>query len=161
MSNIFVDSLGFWMIFSMCTYFLFFFILSFFFFAWCFFDPYRMFLWKQGLPGIHLFCARFKEQIGDIFGARAAFLQCGSDLESDFIENVARKANMEKRLVLHLTMFFLMSRDRLLTSFICISREMWKQLQLYMRKHLMWQKRSTTLICLAFFMLGFLILHTW
>lgn len=72
-----------------------------------------MFLWKQSVPDIHLFCARFKEQIGDVFGARAAFLLCGSDLEPDFIENVTRKANMEKRLVLYLPMFLFMCNNRI------------------------------------------------
>ncbi|KAL5997301.1 hypothetical protein ACLOJK_008231 [Asimina triloba] len=54
--------------------------------------------WKQRVPGIHLFCAKFKEQIGDILGARAAFLPSSAELSSDFIDNVKRKANMEKRL---------------------------------------------------------------
>lgn len=72
-----------------------------------------MFLWKQNVPDIHLFCARFKEQIGDVFGARAAFLRCGSDLEPDFIENVTRKANMEKRLVLYSPMYLFMCNNRI------------------------------------------------
>ncbi|XP_068666839.1 pre-mRNA-processing factor 39-2 [Aristolochia californica] len=50
------------------------------------------------VPEIHLFCARYKERIGDIFGARAAFQRCSSDKASEFIENVKRHANMERRL---------------------------------------------------------------
>ncbi|CAL1400714.1 unnamed protein product [Linum trigynum] len=45
---------------------------------------------------MHLFNARFKEYRGDVSSARAAFLAC--DAESDFVENVIRKANMERRL---------------------------------------------------------------
>lgn len=122
-----------------------------------------MFLWKQSVPDIHLFCARFKEQTGDVFGAHAAFLRCGSDLEPDFIENITRRANMEKRLVLYLPMFLFCTTEytSLFSSIICFSREMWKQLQLYMRKHLMRQKRRKTFMHLAFFMLIFLLLRTW
>ncbi|KAG9447513.1 hypothetical protein H6P81_013641 [Aristolochia fimbriata] len=51
----------------------------------------------KAVPGIHLFCARYKERIGDIIGARAAFQRCNSDIASQFIENVKRQANMERR----------------------------------------------------------------
>nr|DAD37614.1 TPA_asm: hypothetical protein HUJ06_008255 [Nelumbo nucifera] len=50
------------------------------------------------VPAIHLFCARFREQIGDVVGARSAFPRCDPELDSDFIESVAKEANMEKRL---------------------------------------------------------------
>lgn len=55
----------------------------------------------QKVPDIHLFNSRFKEQIGDLSGARSAFLQldADSDLDSNFVENIILKANMEKRMV--------------------------------------------------------------
>jgi hypothetical protein len=53
----------------------------------------------QRVPVIHLFNSRFKEQIGDVFGARASFLKCEAESDSNFVENAKMKANMEKRLV--------------------------------------------------------------
>ena len=53
----------------------------------------------QGVPVTHLFNSRLKEQIGDVFGARASFLKCEADSDSNFVENAKMKANMEKRLV--------------------------------------------------------------
>ncbi|KAK9268077.1 hypothetical protein L1049_010516 [Liquidambar formosana] len=50
------------------------------------------------VPAIHLFNARFKEQIGDISSAHAAFLECDRDSDSNFVDNVIKEANMEKRL---------------------------------------------------------------
>ncbi|XP_017408166.1 pre-mRNA-processing factor 39-2 isoform X3 [Vigna angularis] len=50
------------------------------------------------VPSIHLFNARFKEQIGDVFAARAAYVQSCEERDSDFVDNVISKANMEKRL---------------------------------------------------------------
>ncbi|XP_047168631.1 pre-mRNA-processing factor 39-2 isoform X2 [Vigna umbellata] len=50
------------------------------------------------VPSIHLFNARFKEQIGDVFAARAAYVQSCEERDSDFVDNVIAKANMEKRL---------------------------------------------------------------
>ncbi|XP_062082210.1 pre-mRNA-processing factor 39-2-like [Humulus lupulus] len=47
---------------------------------------------------MHLFNARFKEREGDIIGVRTALLHCDGESDSNFVENVARKANMEKRL---------------------------------------------------------------
>ncbi|XP_050231299.1 pre-mRNA-processing factor 39-2 isoform X2 [Mercurialis annua] len=47
---------------------------------------------------IHLFNARFKEYTGDVISARASFLQCNKESDSDFVENVITKSNMEKRL---------------------------------------------------------------
>lgn len=53
----------------------------------------------QRVPVIHLFDARFKEQIGELSAAHAAFLQCEMESDSGFVEYVRMKANMEKRLV--------------------------------------------------------------
>lgn len=53
----------------------------------------------QRVRAIHLFNARFKEQIGDVSAARAAYIHSGAETDSDFVENVISKANMEKRLV--------------------------------------------------------------
>ncbi|XP_022927451.1 uncharacterized protein LOC111434274 isoform X2 [Cucurbita moschata] len=50
------------------------------------------------VPVIHLFNSRFKEQIRDLSGARAAFLPLDGDLDSNFVENIILKANMEKRM---------------------------------------------------------------
>ncbi|XLT05830.1 hypothetical protein HN51_044579 [Arachis hypogaea] len=42
---------------------------------------------------------RFKEQIGDVLAARAAYIQqTGKESDSDFVQNVISRANMEKRL---------------------------------------------------------------
>ncbi|GLU22748.1 hypothetical protein SLE2022_387990 [Rubroshorea leprosula] len=54
------------------------------------------------LPVIHLFSARYKEQIGNISGAYDAFLQYNAESDSCFVETVIMKANMEKRLGNHL-----------------------------------------------------------
>ncbi|XP_057870706.2 pre-mRNA-processing factor 39-1 isoform X1 [Cryptomeria japonica] len=48
-------------------------------------------------PEIHIFAARFKEQIGDIDGARTAF-QTLVELAPELVEAVVKHANMEKRL---------------------------------------------------------------
>lgn len=53
----------------------------------------------QRLSVIHLFNARFKEKIGDVSGARAAFPKCDTESDSQFVKNVMLKANMEKRMV--------------------------------------------------------------
>uniref|UniRef100_A0A5B6ZIY4 Uncharacterized protein n=1 Tax=Davidia involucrata TaxID=16924 RepID=A0A5B6ZIY4_DAVIN len=55
-------------------------------------------IYLKNVPAIHLFNARFKEHIGDVLGARAAYLQCDTGSHSHFIENVIKEANMEKRL---------------------------------------------------------------
>ncbi|XP_012091896.2 uncharacterized protein LOC105649750 isoform X2 [Jatropha curcas] len=47
---------------------------------------------------IHLFNARFKEHVGDVPSARSAFLQCNNESDSEFVENVVMRANMEKRI---------------------------------------------------------------
>lgn len=53
----------------------------------------------QRVRVIHLFNARFKEQIGDVSAARAAFIHGDVKSDSNFVETVISKANMEKRLV--------------------------------------------------------------
>ncbi|TKY60102.1 Pre-mRNA-processing factor 39 [Spatholobus suberectus] len=55
-------------------------------------------IYLKRVPAIHLFNARFKEQIGDVLAAHAAYIQSGKETDSDFVENVISKANMEKRL---------------------------------------------------------------
>uniref|UniRef100_A0A1J3CB41 Pre-mRNA-processing factor 39 n=1 Tax=Noccaea caerulescens TaxID=107243 RepID=A0A1J3CB41_NOCCA len=47
---------------------------------------------------IHLFNARFKEHVGDASAASVALSRCGEELGFGFVENVTKKANMEKRL---------------------------------------------------------------
>ncbi|CAN6875434.1 unnamed protein product [Brassica oleracea] len=47
---------------------------------------------------VHLFNARFKEHVGDASAASVALSRCGEELGVGFVENVAKKANMEKRL---------------------------------------------------------------
>ncbi|GAY35052.1 hypothetical protein CUMW_014000 [Citrus unshiu] len=55
-------------------------------------------IFLKRLPVIHLFNARYKEQIGDTSAARAAFPESYIDSDSRFIEKVTFKANMERRL---------------------------------------------------------------
>ncbi|RYR29204.1 hypothetical protein Ahy_B01g053550 [Arachis hypogaea] len=53
----------------------------------------------ESVPKIHFFNARFKEQIGDVLAARATYIQqTGKESDSDFVQNVISRANMEKRL---------------------------------------------------------------
>lgn len=54
---------------------------------------------QQRQPEIHLFDARFKEQIGDIPGARAAYQLVHSGISPGLLEAVIKHANMEHRLV--------------------------------------------------------------
>lgn len=49
-------------------------------------------------PEIHLFCARFKEQSGDIAGARAAYQLVHTETSPGLLEAIIRHANMEYRL---------------------------------------------------------------
>lgn len=56
-------------------------------------------MFVQRVSVIHLLNARFKEQIGDVLGARAALLQCNAESDTHFVKNVILKANMEKRTV--------------------------------------------------------------
>ncbi|PSS02958.1 Pre-mRNA-processing factor like [Actinidia chinensis var. chinensis] len=55
-------------------------------------------IFLKNVPAIHVFNARFKEQIGDRYGARAAYLWSDDESSSHFIEKVINEANMEKRL---------------------------------------------------------------
>ncbi|XP_023758120.1 pre-mRNA-processing factor 39-2 isoform X2 [Lactuca sativa] len=57
----------------------------------------RVFL--KDVSEVHIFNARYREKIGDIEGARAAFQLCDtSESDSSFIETAIKEANMEKRL---------------------------------------------------------------
>ncbi|KAL9285082.1 hypothetical protein ACSQ67_024612 [Phaseolus vulgaris] len=49
-------------------------------------------------PEIHIFCARFKEQNGDIDGARAAYQLVHTETSPGLLEAIIRHANMEHRL---------------------------------------------------------------
>ncbi|XP_061343391.1 pre-mRNA-processing factor 39-1 isoform X2 [Gastrolobium bilobum] len=49
-------------------------------------------------PEIHLFCARVKEQTGDIAGARAAYQLVHTEISPGLLEAIIRHANMEYRL---------------------------------------------------------------
>ncbi|OMO65000.1 RNA-processing protein, HAT helix [Corchorus capsularis] len=49
-------------------------------------------------PEIHLFAARFKEQNGDIAGARAAYQLVHSEISPGLLEAIIKHANMESRL---------------------------------------------------------------
>ncbi|XP_059669215.1 pre-mRNA-processing factor 39-2 isoform X2 [Cornus florida] len=55
-------------------------------------------IFLKNVPAMHLFSARYKEQIGDVSGAHAAFVQCNTKSSSYFIEDVKKEANMKKRL---------------------------------------------------------------
>ena len=66
-----------------------------------------MLLRKQRVPAFHLYCAMFKEQIGDVLGSRALFHQSIMDSDNEFIENINREANMEKRMVHTVSIYFL------------------------------------------------------
>ncbi|XAR66662.1 hypothetical protein NMG60_11012964 [Bertholletia excelsa] len=52
----------------------------------------------KNTPEIHFFNAQFKEQIGDIDGARAEFLPLDDEFGSYFVQQVVKEANMEKRM---------------------------------------------------------------
>lgn len=53
----------------------------------------------QRQPEIHLFAARFKEQHGDISGARAAYQHVHTGIAPGLLEAIIKHANMEHRLV--------------------------------------------------------------
>lgn len=55
-------------------------------------------VFSKNVPELHLFAARYKEQIGDPDGARASFPPINTDWDSCFIQYVTNRANMEKRL---------------------------------------------------------------
>lgn len=97
----------------------------------------------QRVSVIHLFNARFKEHVGDVFNARAAFLQCDTESDSDFVENVVMRSNMEKRHVIIGQGFFTiktkaqlnMIRFMIITDlFSYVLRAISKQLLLYIKK---------------------------
>ncbi|KAF6175092.1 hypothetical protein GIB67_039005 [Kingdonia uniflora] len=54
-------------------------------------------IYVKKVPEMHRFIAIFKEKIGDVCGSRAAYRHFDSNLGLDFIENVKREANLEKR----------------------------------------------------------------
>lgn len=62
------------------------------------------------MPEIHLFNAWFKEKIGDVNGAQAAFLQCDHEFESYSTDAIRRKANMERRMVCRCLIFARLSK---------------------------------------------------
>ncbi|XP_004493823.1 pre-mRNA-processing factor 39-1 isoform X1 [Cicer arietinum] len=49
-------------------------------------------------PEIHLFCARFREQAGDLVGARAAYQLVHTEISPGLLEAIIRHGNMEYRL---------------------------------------------------------------
>ncbi|XP_020577520.1 pre-mRNA-processing factor 39-like isoform X1 [Phalaenopsis equestris] len=49
-------------------------------------------------PAFHQYYSMYKEKIGDAVNARAPFLQISENCTADVIENICRKANMEKRM---------------------------------------------------------------
>ncbi|XLU42057.1 hypothetical protein S245_036871, partial [Arachis hypogaea] len=55
--------------------------------------------WLMQMTTNLLLKMRFKEQIGDVLAARATYIQqTGKESDSDFVQNVISRANMEKRL---------------------------------------------------------------
>lgn len=54
---------------------------------------------QQRRPEIHLFAARFKEQNGDIAGARASYQLVHTEISPGLLEAIIKHANMEYRLV--------------------------------------------------------------
>lgn len=54
---------------------------------------------EQRQPEIHLFAARFREQSGDIPGARAAYQLVHDEISPGLLEAIIKHANMEHRLV--------------------------------------------------------------
>lgn len=55
-------------------------------------------IFLKSLPSVHIFNARFKEQIGDPVGARLAYDHANAESDYNFVENVVKEANMEKRM---------------------------------------------------------------
>ena len=58
----------------------------------------RVFVWQRR-PEIHLFAARFKEEHGDIDGARFEYELLNSNLAPGLLESVVKAANFEHRQV--------------------------------------------------------------
>lgn len=54
---------------------------------------------NQRIPAFHQYYSLHKEKIGDAVNARTPFLQISEGRTTDVLENVCRKANMEKRMV--------------------------------------------------------------
>lgn len=54
---------------------------------------------KQRRPEIHLFGARFKEQYGDVKGARVSYEVLRNDLAVGLLEAIVKHANFEQRQV--------------------------------------------------------------
>ncbi|XP_076960367.1 pre-mRNA-processing factor 39-2-like [Bidens hawaiensis] len=52
----------------------------------------------KNVSEVHIFNARFREKIGDIEGARAAFNLCDTESDSSFVDTAIYEANMEARL---------------------------------------------------------------
>lgn len=55
--------------------------------------------WMQRRPEIHLFAARYREQQGDVKGARASYEVLRNDLGLGLLEAIIKHANFEKRQV--------------------------------------------------------------
>ncbi|XP_049936494.1 pre-mRNA-processing factor 39-1 isoform X2 [Nymphaea colorata] len=55
-------------------------------------------IFLKRVPAIHLFAARFMEQVRDVSGAHTELSNYSLDSPADYIENVIRRANMERRL---------------------------------------------------------------
>jgi hypothetical protein len=56
--------------------------------------------WKQRRPEVHLFAARFREQEGDVKGARSAYEVLSSELAPGLLGATVKHANFEHRQVL-------------------------------------------------------------
>lgn len=57
-------------------------------------------VWMQRRPEIHLFAARYQEQLADIKGARASYEVLSNSLAPGLLEAIVKHANFEKRQVL-------------------------------------------------------------
>lgn len=67
--------------------------------SYCYLYAHGCNYFLQKRPEIHLFAARFKENNGDIPGARAEFQLLHSEISPGFLEAIVKHANMEHRLV--------------------------------------------------------------
>lgn len=56
-------------------------------------------VWEQRCPEIHLFGARFREQQGDVKGARLSYELLSSELAPGLLEAIIKHANFEQRQV--------------------------------------------------------------
>lgn len=75
----------------------------------------------QRQPEIHLFAARFKEQHGDISGARSAYQFVHTGISPGLLEAIIKHANMEHRLVRFFDWFSLYRLTMLLSFSYCLS----------------------------------------